>query len=161
MNSLQSKIVSDPDQIKGRVKTLQTPRVFTNGCFDILHRGHITTLIEAAQLGNSLIVGVNSDSSVRDLNKGRGRPINALEDRLALIAALEMVDLVVGFDEETPLNLINLIRPDYLVKGGDWAVDRIVGAAEVASWGGKTHTIPFKTSHSTTSLIEKICNNCN
>ena len=144
MNSLQSKIVSDPDQIKGRVKTLQTPRVFTNGCFDILHRGHITTLIEAAQLGNSLIVGVNSDSSVRDLNKGRGRPINALEDRLALIAALEMVDLVVGFDEETPLNLINLIRPDYLIKGGDWAVDQIVGAAEVASWGGRLTPSPLR-----------------
>lgn len=160
MNPLQSKIVSDPTELENRVATLQAPRVFTNGCFDILHRGHIAYLGEAARLGKSLIVGVNSDSSVRRLGKGSERPINRFEDRLMMIAALVMVDLVVGFDEETPINLINLVKPHHLVKGGDWSIDKIVGATEVASWGGKTHTIPFKTPHSTTALIEKICKSC-
>lgn len=135
---------------------LPRPLVFTNGCFDILHRGHVTYLEEAAALGASLIVGVNSDASVRRQNKGADRPINPLEDRLALLAALAAVALVVPFDDDTPLALIKNIRPDHLVKGGDWTPDRIVGAAEVSSWGGQVHSIPFRFQRSTTDLLQRI-----
>ena len=145
-----------PGELAARVAQLPRPRVFTNGCFDILHRGHVTYLAEARALGASLIVGVNSDASVRRQGKGDDRPINRLEDRMALLAALESVSLVVGFDTDTPLDLILAIRPDVLVKGGDWRIENIVGAKEVMGWGGSVHSIPFQHHTSTTALLGKI-----
>ncbi len=145
-----------PGELAERVAQLPRPRVFTNGCFDILHRGHVTYLAEARTLGASLIIGVNSDDSVRRQGKGDDRPINRLEDRMALLAALESVSLVVGFDTDTPLDLILAIRPDVLVKGGDWRIENIVGAKEVMGWGGNVHSIPFQHHTSTTALLGKI-----
>ena len=145
-----------PAQLAARIARLPRPLVFTNGCFDILHRGHVTYLAQARALGASLLVGVNSDVSVRRLGKGDDRPVNALEDRMALLAALEAVTLVTWFDEDTPLELIRAVRPDVLVKGGDWAPDRIVGAEEVLARGGTVHSIPFRHERSTTALLEKI-----
>jgi rfaE bifunctional protein nucleotidyltransferase chain/domain len=145
-----------PGELAARVAQLPRPRVFTNGCFDILHRGHVTYLAEARALGASLIVGVNSDASVKRQGKGDDRPINRLEDRMALLAALESVSLVVGFDADTPLDLILAVHPDVLVKGGDWILENIVGAAEVAGWGGSVHSIPFQHTTSTTALLGKI-----
>jgi rfaE bifunctional protein nucleotidyltransferase chain/domain len=135
---------------------LPQPRVFTNGCFDILHRGHVTYLAQARAQGASLIVAVNSDASVRRLGKGSDRPLNGLEDRMAVLAALESVSLVTWFDEDTPLQRILECRPDVLVKGGDWPVDKIVGATEVRCWGGAVVSIPFRHERSTTTLLEKI-----
>ena len=145
-----------PVELTARVAAVPRPLVFTNGCFDILHRGHVTYLAEARALGASLIVGVNSDDSVRRQGKGDDRPINRLEDRMALLAALESVSLVVGFDTDTPLDLILAIRPDVLVKGGDWRIENIVGAKEVMGWGGSVHSIPFQHHTSTTALLGKI-----
>jgi rfaE bifunctional protein nucleotidyltransferase chain/domain len=145
-----------PGELAARLAELPRPRVFTNGCFDILHRGHVTYLAEARALGASLIVGVNSDASVRRQGKGDDRPINTLENRMALLAALESVSLVIGFDADTPLDLILAIRPDVLVKGGDWTVASIVGATEVTGWGGSVHSIPFRHQTSTTTLLGKI-----
>ena len=145
-----------PAELAARVAQLPRPRVFTNGCFDILHRGHVTYLAEARALGASLIVGVNSDDSVRRQGKGGDRPINTLDNRMALLAALESVSLVTWFDADTPLDLILAVRPDVLVKGGDWTPDRIVGAAEVAGWGGSVHSIPFQHHTSTTALLQRI-----
>ena len=145
-----------PAQLAARIALLPHPLVFTNGCFDILHRGHTAYLAQARALGASLIVGVNSDASVKRLDKGGDRPVNALEDRMAVLAALESVSLVIGFDEDTPLQLIRRVKPDVLVKGGDWAPDRIVGSDEVLAQGGKVHSIPFRHQHSTTALLEKI-----
>ena len=135
---------------------LPRPLVFTNGCFDVLHRGHVTYLAQARALGASLVVGVNSDASVRRLGKGDDRPVNGEADRMAVLAALESVSLVVPFDEDTPLQLILACRPDVLVKGGDWAPEKIVGAAEVQGWGGTVHSIPFVHERSTTALLNKI-----
>lgn len=146
----------DPVELPERVAQLPHPRVFTNGCFDILHRGHVTYLAEARALGASLIVAVNSDASVKRQEKGDDRPINTLENRMALLAALESVSLVTWFDEDTPLDLILAVRPDVLVKGGDWTPDRIVGAAEVSGWGGSVHSIPFRHHTSTTALLQRI-----
>jgi len=143
-------------ELADRVAQLPRPLVFTNGCFDILHRGHVTYLDEARALGASLVVGVNSDDSVRRQGKGDDRPINRLEDRMALLAALESVSLVVDFDADTPLDLILVARPDVLVKGGDWSVDAIVGAPEVIAWGGAVHSIPFQHQTSTTALLNRI-----
>jgi len=145
-----------PEDLARRVKALARPLVFTNGVFDILHRGHVTYLAEARALGETLVVALNSDDSVRRLGKGADRPMNALEDRLAVIAALESVALVTWFEEDTPLARIVECRPDWLVKGGDWTPDRIVGAAEVAAWGGKVRSIPFQHDRSTTKLLAKI-----
>lgn len=145
-----------PADVAARVAQLPQPRVFTNGCFDILHRGHVTCLAEARALGGSLIVGVNSDASVRRQGKGGDRPINVLEDRMALLAALESVSLVIGFDTDTPLDLILAVHPDVLVKGGDWAPDTIVGAEEVIAWGGSVHAIPFRHYTSTSLLLQRI-----
>ena len=131
--------------------------VFTNGCFDILHVGHIHTLQEAKKLGDKLIVGLNSDTSVKSL-KGEERPINNEQDRAKIIAALECVDLVVIFTEETPRLLIEMICPDILVKGGDWKVDQIVGGSFVEKYGGKVFSVPFQEGHSTTNLLKKIKN---
>lgn len=145
-----------PDQFSARAATLPRPRVFTNGCFDVLHRGHVTYLAQARALGASLIVGVNSDESVKRQGKGSDRPINSCEDRMAVLAALESVSLVVAFDEDTPLNLILASRPDILVKGGDWQIENIVGSREVKAWGGAVHSIPFLHERSTTALLRKI-----
>jgi len=154
--SIAGKVVSDAAALEQRVAALSRPLVFTNGCFDILHRGHVTYLEEAAALGAALVVGVNTDASIKRLDKGTDRPINPLADRMALLAALESVALVVPFDEDTPLALIKRLRPDRLVKGGDWAPDRIVGAAEVRAWGGTVHSIPFRFERSTSALLRRI-----
>lgn len=156
MSSSIAKIVDKQDQLEPRLATLARPLVFTNGCFDILHRGHVAYLEEAATLGNSLVVGINSDRSVQKLRKGQDRPINSLQDRAAVLAALGCVDLVVAFDEETPLLLIERLHPDHLVKGGDWPEERIVGAREVKTWGGKVHSIPIRYQRSTSDLIKRI-----
>jgi len=151
-----NKIVRDRGQLTVRLSRLPRPYVFTNGCFDLLHRGHVAYLEEAALLGNTLIVAVNSDESVRRLEKGADRPINPLEDRMAVVAALGCVALVVPFDEDTPLDLIEAIKPDHLVKGGDWAPERIVGADAVRAYGGSVHSIPFRYERSTTELLRRI-----
>jgi rfaE bifunctional protein nucleotidyltransferase chain/domain len=145
-----------PEDLPLRLASLARPLVFTNGCFDILHRGHVTYLAQARALGASLLVALNTDASVRRLGKGDGRPINALADRAAVMAALEAVDLVTWFGEDTPLALIRATRPDVLVKGGDWKPDRIVGAADVLSRGGAVHSIPFLHERSTTSTLARI-----
>jgi rfaE bifunctional protein nucleotidyltransferase chain/domain len=151
----EAKICS-PQQLPARLGRLARPLVFTNGCFDLLHRGHVTYLAQARALGASLLVALNTDASVRRLGKGDDRPVNPLEDRMAVIAALGCVDLVTWFDEDTPLNLILACRPDVLVKGGDWPVDAIVGATEVRSWGGQIRSIPFLFQRSTTSLLQRV-----
>ena len=148
--------VCEPNDLTKRIAVLAHPLVFTNGCFDILHRGHVTYLAQARALGASLIVGVNSDASVKRQGKGEDRPINHQEDRMAVLAALQHVDLVTWFDEDTPLNLILACKPDVLVKGGDWKVENIVGATEVLNWGGTVHSIPFLHERSTTATLAKI-----
>ena len=138
-----------------RERFLSRKIVFTNGCFDILHRGHIDNLGKAASHGDYLIVGVNSDASTRRL-KGPQRPINKEADRLLLLAALEVVDAVLLFDEDPPLELIKALKPDVLAKGGDYEIATIVGAKEVLGWGGTVEVIPYEQGYSTTGLIEKI-----
>jgi len=145
-----------PAHLQVRVASLLRPLVFTNGVFDILHRGHVTYLAQARALGASLVVALNTDASVRRLGKGEDRPINPLEDRAAVVAALQCVDLVTWFDADTPLEPILACRADVLVKGGDWAVDKIVGASEVRSWGGSVHSIPFAFERSTTSTLARV-----
>jgi rfaE bifunctional protein nucleotidyltransferase chain/domain len=153
--TFEAKICS-PDKLAARLKSLARPLVFTNGVFDLLHRGHVSYLAQARALGASLLVAANSDASARGLGKGAGRPVNALEDRLAVLAALEAVTLVTWFEQETPLELIIAVKPDVLVKGGDWKPEAIVGAKEVKSWGGAVHSIPLLQGRSTTSLIKRI-----
>ncbi len=148
--------VCAPDALAARVARLPRPVVFTNGCFDILHRGHVTYLAQARALGGSLVVAANTDASVKRLGKGGDRPINMLEDRLAVLAALESVSLVTWFDEDTPLETIRLCQPDVLVKGGDWKVADIVGADLVSARGGRVHSIPFEHERSTTALVGRI-----
>lgn len=145
-----------PHEAPRRAAALAHPLVFTNGVFDILHRGHVTYLARARALGASMIVALNADASVRRLGKGDDRPVNPLADRLAVMASLASVDLVTWFDQDTPLELILSVHPDVLVKGGDWAPDAIVGAKEVASWGGSVHSIPFEHERSTTDLLKRI-----
>ena len=154
--SSQEKTITDLERLQESVAALPRPLVFTNGCFDILHRGHVDYLEKAAQLGASLAIGVNDDASVKRLNKGTDRPINPLEDRMAILAALSCVSLVVPFAEDTPLSLIKAIRPDHLVKGGDWSKDNIVGADFVTGYGGQVHAISISYQRSTTALIERI-----
>jgi rfaE bifunctional protein nucleotidyltransferase chain/domain len=129
--------------------------VFTNGCFDILHVGHIRYLSEARSLGDILVVGVNSDDSVRNL-KGPSRPINSLSDRALLLSELVCVDYVVSFKEQTPLKLIKMIMPDILVKGGDYTLDTVVGSSEVIDAGGKVELLKFHDGYSSTNYIDKI-----
>lgn len=129
--------------------------VFTNGCFDILHRGHVTYLAEAKKLGDLLVMGVNSDASVKRL-KGPERPINNEEDRKYVLSQLKSVDFVEVFEEDTPLNLIKKVSPKVLVKGGDWKIDQIVGAKEVIANGGEVYSLNFVDGYSTTSIIKKI-----
>lgn len=151
----EHKVVA-PEDLAVRVAQLPRPIVFTNGCFDILHRGHVTYLAQARALGASLIVAANTDASVKRLGKGDDRPLNPLENRMAVLAALECVSLVTWFDEDTPIERILDCKPDILVKGGDWAVDHIVGAPEVRGWGGKVASIPFLHDTSTTAMVNKI-----
>lgn len=143
-------------ELDARLAQLPRPLVFTNGCFDILHRGHVTYLAQARALGASLFMGVNTDSSVKRLGKGEDRPINNEVDRMMVLAALESVSLLTLFDEDTPLNLIMRVKPDILVKGGDWTPDKIVGSKEVLGWGGQVHSIPFLHQRSTSSVIARI-----
>ncbi len=157
IKGIESKIVSRK-QLPSLVRRLRKEGrriVFTNGCFDILHWGHVYYLARARELGDVLIVGVNSDASVRRL-KGKDRPVNPLRDRLRVLAGLEVVDYVVSFSEDTPIRLIRTVRPDVLVKGGDWRVKDIVGADEVISWGGEVVTIPLRRGRSTTGIISRI-----
>ncbi|GGY16018.1 adenylyltransferase/cytidyltransferase family protein [Paludibacterium paludis] len=148
--------ICPPEQLAERLAGLPRPLVFTNGCFDILHRGHVTYLAQARELGASLILALNTDDSVRRLGKGNDRPVNALPLRAAVAAALESVSLVTWFDEDTPAGLIAEICPDILVKGGDWPVDKIVGSHETLARGGEVHSIPFLHQTSTTETLRKV-----
>ena len=130
--------------------------MFTNGVFDILHRGHVTYLARARALGAALLVALNDDASARRLGKSGERPVNALEDRLAVVAALASVDAATWFEADTPAALIAACRPEVLVKGGDWPVERIAGAREVLARGGKVVSIPFEHQRSTTALLQRI-----
>jgi rfaE bifunctional protein nucleotidyltransferase chain/domain len=129
--------------------------VFTNGCFDIIHRGHVEYLRESKELGDVLVLGLNSDTSVRRI-KGKPRPYQNEHDRAVILDAMEMIDLVVMFDEDTPLNLICEIKPNILVKGGDYKSQLIVGASEVEGWGGSVKIIPFLKGYGTSILVDKI-----
>jgi rfaE bifunctional protein nucleotidyltransferase chain/domain len=153
--AFESKICP-PESLAARLPALARPLVFTNGVFDIIHRGHVTYLAQARALGASLLVALNSDASVKRLGKGEERPINSLEDRLAVIAALGVVDLVTWFADDTPLALILSAKPEVLVKGGDWRPADIVGSREVESWGGSVHSINFEFQRSTTATLAKI-----
>ena len=135
---------------------LPQPVVFTNGVFDILHRGHVTCLAQARELGASLVVGLNSDASARGLGKGPDRPLNTELDRACVLAALESVSLVVIFDEATPVELLKRVRPQWYVKGGDYDIETLAETALVRSWGGRSCALPFVDGHSTTSLVKRI-----
>ena len=150
-----AKIASAADAL-ARIAELPRPRVFTNGVFDLLHRGHVTYLEQARALGASLVVAINSDASVRRLGKAAGRPLNALDDRMAVVAALGAVDLVVPFDADTPRDLIAASLPEILVMGGDYTAETTAGAAEVVAAGGRFVAIPFRHDRSTTALVERI-----
>lgn len=159
MIQTENKIISYDSIVSGNdpiFSQLSRPLVFTNGCFDILHRGHVSYLQTARNKGNSLVVGVNSDSSVRRQNKGDDRPINGLTDRMVILAALQCVDAVIAFDEDTPEVLIHAVQPEHLAKGGDWEIDAIVGADFVISSGGKVHSIEFEYNRSTSQLLKNI-----
>lgn len=153
--AFERKICDPRDVVAGRVQ-LPRPLVFTNGVFDLLHRGHVTYLAQARALGAGLLVGLNADASARRLGKGADRPINPLADRLAVLAALESVSFVTWFEEDTPLGLILALRPEVLVKGGDWKVEDIVGGREARAWGGSVRSIPFEHERSTTAILDRI-----
>lgn len=148
------KVMSWGDAERWR-RSAPTPLVFTNGVFDLLHPGHVDVLLGARRLGAALMVGVNSDASVRRL-KGPERPVRTEAERSYVLAALAMVDAVVVFDQDTPLELIRRLRPDVLVKGGDYDADTIVGAGDVRGWGGRVEIIPLTPGQSTTSIIAKL-----
>ena len=156
-NSITSKIVTERELLQklNIWRLLSKTIVFSNGCFDILHAGHIASLIEAAQHGDILIIGVNDDGSVKKI-KGENRPVNDENSRSLLLASLSMVDAVIIFAEDTPLEIIKLIQPDVLVKGGDYSVDQIAGAKEVIAGGGKVIINPLTDGFSTTSIIQKL-----
>ncbi|HCM42167.1 MAG TPA: D-glycero-beta-D-manno-heptose 1-phosphate adenylyltransferase [Candidatus Omnitrophica bacterium] len=156
-SSIQSKIISRAQlpALRRRFLKLHKKIVFTNGTFDILHRGHVSYLEKARAAGDLLVVGVNSDSSVRSY-KGPGRPVNPEKDRLFVLAALQCVDYVVLFSDSTPFNLIMKMKPDVLAKGADWKLKDIVGAPEVMSWGGKVKRIQFVKGRSSTKVINKL-----
>ena len=144
--------------LPARLAALPRPLVFTNGVFDVMHRGHALYLGQARELGASLIVALNSDASARRLGKGPDRPLNNEQDRAALMAALGVVDLVTWFDEDTPQALIAEIRPDILVKGGDYDMRKLPETALVESWGGRALALPFVEGYSTTALVRRIRN---
>ena len=145
--------------VQARVAELPGPVVFTNGVFDVLHRGHATYLASARALGASLVVALNTDVSARRLGKAADRPLNNEYDRAALIAALESVSVVTWFDEDTPLALISELQPDILVKGGDYDMNTLAETAVVKAYGGKAQTLPFVEGYSTTALVQKIRQN--
>ena len=148
--------ICPPQELAQRIAALPRPLVFTNGCFDILHRGHVTYLAQARSAGAAMVLALNTDASVRRLGKGSDRPINPLADRAAVAAALACVDLVTWFDEDTPAALIETVKPDILIKGGDWPPEKIVGAAQTLARGGQVFSIPFLHKTSTTKPLEKI-----
>lgn len=153
----EAKVLSRAECVQAaREGRLARPLVFTNGVFDILHRGHATYLDAAAKLGATLVVAVNTDASARRLGKGPERPLNDQDDRSALLAALQSVDAVTMFDEDTPEALIAELRPDIIVKGGDYDMRVLPETALVESWGGRAVAIPFEFERSTTSLVQKI-----
>jgi len=154
---MKEKVMSE-DHLKQHLKIWRMyghQIVFTNGCFDILHQGHLSLLCQAKDLGGKLVIGLNSDASIRAI-KGEGRPINNQESRSMLLSCLQLVDAVIVFDTETPLSLIQLIEPDVLVKGGDYAMAQIVGAEAVTTKGGRVEIIPILEGFSSTSIIEKM-----
>ncbi|MGE5666143.1 MAG: adenylyltransferase/cytidyltransferase family protein [Betaproteobacteria bacterium] len=153
--AFEAKIVAR-ERLVERVAGLPRPIVFTNGVFDILHRGHVTYLAQARSLGASLVVALNTDASVRGLGKGEDRPINPQEDRAAVLAALESVSVVTLFDEPVPLAVLELVRPDVYAKGGDYEMDRIPEAAAVRAWGGVAVAIAFEHERSTTRLLARV-----
>ncbi len=157
LSQIESKIVSlqDAAELVSNWKADGQKVVFTNGCFDVLHYGHVCYLAEAKELGDKLIVGLNSDASVRRL-KGETRPINGQKERATLLAALSFIDAIVIFEEDTPENLIKNISPDFLVKGGDYTFETIVGADFVSSYGGKVITIPLVKNFSSSSIIKRL-----
>jgi rfaE bifunctional protein nucleotidyltransferase chain/domain len=155
MSGFSDKICSR-FKIAERLATLPKPLVFTNGVFDVLHRGHVAYLEQARALGACLLVALNTDASARRLGKGPERPLNREEDRAMLIAALGMVDCVTWFDEDTPEKLIGEVRPDILVKGGDYDMRKLPETVLVESWGGKALALPFSDGYSTTALVKKI-----
>ena len=155
MRSIESKIFSLEELIKVRSKQKGQRVVFTNGCFDLLHRGHVSYLNQARNLGDFLIVGVNSDQSVSKL-KGPTRPIQHEDDRLFILAGLECVDAVVLFQEDTPIQLIEALLPDVLVKGGDYVIEEIVGFDKVTQNGGLVTTLPFVDGKSTSNIVKKM-----
>jgi len=148
--------VHDPAELGRWLGKIARPLVFTNGVFDLLHRGHVTYLARARALGSALVIAINTDASAKRLGKGAERPLNSLEDRAAVLASLGAVDAVTWFDDDTPEALIAAVRPDVLVKGGDWPVERIVGAKGVLARGGKVVSIPFEHERSTTALLQRI-----
>ena len=148
--------IHDPTALQDWIGRLARPLVLTNGVFDLLHRGHVTYLARARALGAALLVALNSDKSVRNLGKGTDRPLNPLADRLAVLAALECVDAVTWFDDDTPEALIAACRPQVLAKGGDWPVERIAGAGGVLARGGQVVSIPFEHQRSTSDLVRRI-----
>jgi rfaE bifunctional protein nucleotidyltransferase chain/domain len=150
-----TKVATRADAL-ARIAGLPRPLVMTNGVFDVLHRGHVTYLEEARALGAALVVAVNSDASVRRLGKGADRPLNFEDDRMAVLAALAAVDLVVPFDDDTPRDLIVAAMPDVLVKGGDYTAETTAGAAEVLAHGGRFVAIPFAFDRSTSALVARI-----
>jgi rfaE bifunctional protein nucleotidyltransferase chain/domain len=150
-----AKIASRPEAA-ARVAQLPRPPVFTNGVFDVLHRGHVSYLARARELGASLVVAVNTDASARRLGKGPDRPLNAEADRAVLLAALESVALVTFFDEDTPVALIAELRPDVYVKGGDYDMATLAETRLVEGWGGRAVAVPFVDGYSTTALVQRI-----
>ena len=144
------------DQLAERLSALPRPIVFTNGVFDILHRGHVSYLAQARALGASLVVGLNSDASARGLGKGPDRPLNAEIDRACVLAALESVSLVTLFDEPTPVALLQRVRPQLYVKGGDYDIEALEETRWVRRWGGDARTLPFVDGYSTTALVNRI-----
>lgn len=148
--------ITTTGNLQQRITSLSKPVVFTNGVFDILHRGHVTYLAQARALGASLIVAVNTDASVKRLGKGDDRPVNTCEDRMAVLAALESVSMVVAFDENTALEMVKLARPDIYVKGGDYQMDTIPEGRAVLAYGGKVEAISFLHDRSTSKLLAKV-----
>ena len=157
LEAIKSKISDEKDLQKKLLvwRMLGDKIVFTNGCFDILHRGHLEYLAEAAALGNRLVIGLNSDESVQRL-KGPGRPVNTIYDRAMALAALGFTDAIIVFSEDTPLQLIKLLRPDVLVKGGDYTSEEIVGALEMEASGGEVAIISFVDGYSTTTFLDRL-----
>jgi D-glycero-beta-D-manno-heptose 1-phosphate adenylyltransferase len=151
--------ITSREEVATRLKALPQPVVFTNGVFDVLHAGHVTYLAQACALGGSLVVALNTDASAKRLGKGSDRPLNNEADRATLIAALESVSLVTWFDEDTPLEIINELRPQVIVKGGDYDMAKLKEAQLVESYGGKALALPFVAGYSTTALVAKIREN--